>query len=191
MYVFCTGFLSALCCRRDPFAVSSTTFQNLCQSRIPFACFRPILRAEKGGQKRASKKCKTQPNLSKPHKMNTCEKSSHNSCVMNTYIKVARGAAAANVFFAANVIPMNALRSVKEVIRRFAASTQSRVRGRHTIRARSNRRRRYNSFAFILLCDAHKELPRNQTLTKKGGGVGGAGPDPFAITTDRAMIDIA
>jgi hypothetical protein len=40
-------------------------------------------------------------------------------------------------------------------------------------RAWSNWRCRYNSFAFTLLCDAHKELQWNHTLTKKGGGVGG------------------
>jgi hypothetical protein len=57
----------------------------------------------------------------------------------------------------------------------------------------SNRRRRYNSFAFTLLCDAHEELPRNHTLTKKGGGWGvplHLGSDPFAITMDRAMINV-
>jgi len=58
------------------------------------------------------------------------------------------------------------------------------------MRLGSNRRRRYNSFAFTLLRDAHEKLPRNQTLTKKGGGGGplDLGSDPFAITRDRAMI---
>jgi hypothetical protein len=64
--------------------------------------------------------------------------------------------------------------------------------GRHH-EAWANRRRRYNPFAFTLLRDPHKELPWNQTLTKKVGGGGGPlhlASDPFAITTDRAMITV-
>jgi hypothetical protein len=46
--------------------------------------------------------------------------------------------------------------------------------------------------AFILLCDAHEELPWNQTLTKRWGwGPLDLRSDPFAITTDRAMINVA
>jgi hypothetical protein len=61
------------------------------------------------------------------------------------------------------------------------------------MRLGSNRRRRYNSFAFTLLCDPYEELPRNQTLTKKGGGCGvplHLASDPFAIMRDRAMINV-
>lgn len=115
--------------RRDPFAVSLTTLRDLCQSRISFAPFRPILE-QKSAEPRESCQASQNEHL---------QKSSDNSREMNTYIKKERGEAYHLVW--------------------------------------ANRRRRYNSFAFILLCDPRKELPRNQILTKKGGGVwGAAGP---------------
>lgn len=174
----CFSLLSAI--GRHPFGVSLTTLRNFYQSRIPFACFRPILRVEKSEQKSAKPRESCQASQ-KEHLL----KSSHNSREMNTYIKVARGATAANV------IPWNELRSVKEVIGSFAASKKSgRWEAYHE--ARANRLRRYNSFAFKLLCDPHEELPWNQTLTKKEGGWGALdlGSDPFAITRDRAMINV-
>ena len=108
------------------------------------------------------------------------QKSSHNSREMNTYMKVARRATAANVFFAANVIPWNELRGVNKV-------------GAAYHEARSNRRHQCNSFGFTSLCKPSAELPRNDIVNKKGGGGGplALGSDPFAITTDRAMINVA
>ena len=82
---------------------------------------------------------------------------------MNTYMKVARGATAANVFFAVNVIPWNELRGVNKV-------------GAAHNEARSNRRHQCNSFGFTSLCKPSAELPRNDIVNKKGGGWGAAGP---------------
>jgi hypothetical protein len=104
--------------RRDPFALFFTTLRDLCRSRIPFACFRPILWAESGEQKSA-----------KPHK--SCQalqnehlqKSSHNSREMNTY----------------------------EII--------------------------------------GLKVEQNEHLQKKRGALD-LGSDPFAIATDRAMINV-
>jgi hypothetical protein len=72
--------LSAI--RRDPLAVPFAALPDLCQSRIPFACSRPILRAEKW----RAKKCETtricqvsqnehlQNRGTKAFRINTCTK---------------------------------------------------------------------------------------------------------------------
>jgi hypothetical protein len=80
------SLLSAI--RRDPFAVSFTTLRHLRQSRIPFAYFRPILRAEKSEQKSAKpgESCQASQN-------EHLQKSSHNPREMNTYIKKGEGEA--------------------------------------------------------------------------------------------------
>jgi hypothetical protein len=72
--------------RRDPFAVSSTTLGDRCHPEFPLPASGPPFGQKSGEQKRA-----------KPRES-------------YTYIKVAGGATAANVFFAANVIPWNELR---------------------------------------------------------------------------------
>jgi hypothetical protein len=74
------AFSLLIATRRDPFAASLTTLRDLCQSRISFACFRPILRAESGEQKRAKPRESCQA-LQNEH----LQKSSHNSREMNTY----------------------------------------------------------------------------------------------------------
>ena len=56
------SLLSAI--RSDPFAVSCTTFLDLCQSQVPFAYFRPIPRAEKWRAKKG-KTARILPSLTK------------------------------------------------------------------------------------------------------------------------------
>ena len=155
-YVRCTGFLSAFASHRDPFAVSSTTLGDLCHPEFP-ASGRSFWQ-KSGEQKRAKPRESCQASQNEH-----LQKSSHNSREMNTYMKVARGATAANVFFAVNVIPWNELRGVNKV-------------GAAHHEARSNRRHQCNSFGFTSLCKLSAELPRNDIVNKKGGGWGAAGP---------------
>jgi len=95
--------------RRDPFAVSSTTLGDLCHPEFPLLASGRSLGQKSGEQKRAKPRESCQASQNEH-----LQKSSHNSREMNTYIKVAGGATAANVFFAANVIPWNELRGVNK-----------------------------------------------------------------------------
>lgn len=72
------SLLSAI--RRDPFAVSFTAPRDLCPSRIPFACFRPIVRAEKW----RAKKCKT-TRICQASQNEHFQKRSYNSLEMSIY----------------------------------------------------------------------------------------------------------
>ncbi len=77
-FVPAISLLSAI--RRDPFAVSFTTLRDLCQSRILFACFRPILRAKRGEQKSAKPRESCQASQNEH-----LQKSSYNFREMSTY----------------------------------------------------------------------------------------------------------
>jgi hypothetical protein len=110
------SLLSAIAVARSLFFCNSPEPRP---SRIPFACFRPVLGAEKSGEQRSAKPHESCQALQNEH----LQKSSHNPREMNTY-------------------------------------------------------------KFIRL-----KAEQNEHLQKSGGPLG-LGSDPFAITTDRAMINV-